>query len=47
MDLSMGMQNLFNAYQSDFDTGPYRDSNYIYGPARPRTVWVGVVLSSK
>ncbi|GAB4242488.1 MAG: TonB-dependent receptor [Saprospiraceae bacterium] len=44
MDLSMGMQNLFNAYQSDFDTGPYRDSNYIYGPARPRTVWVGATL---
>lgn len=41
-----GVQNLFNAYQSDFDTGPYRDSNYVYGPARPRTFFLGLKWKS-
>lgn len=44
MDLSLGVQNLFDAYQSDFDTGPTRDSNYIYGSARPRTLWLMIAL---
>lgn len=35
---SCGIQNLINAYQKDFDTGWQRDSNYIYGPNKPRTV---------
>ncbi|MBK8565424.1 MAG: TonB-dependent receptor [Saprospiraceae bacterium] len=42
LEFSAGVQNIFNAYQSDFDLGKYRDSNYIYGPGRPRTVFVGV-----
>ncbi len=42
LEFSVGVQNIFNAYQSDFDLGKYRDSNYIYGPARPRTVFVGL-----
>jgi len=37
-----GVKNAFNAYQSDFDIGKDRDSNYIYGPSTPRTVYVGV-----
>lgn len=37
-----GIQNIFNAYQSDFDIGKGRDSNYVYGPARPRTFFIGV-----
>lgn len=37
-----GVKNIFNAYQSDFDTGKYRDSNYIYGPAQPRSIYVGL-----
>lgn len=41
-----GIQNIFDAYQDDFDTGKNRDSNYIYGPARPRTVFFGVKVSS-
>lgn len=41
-----GLQNIFNAYQDDFDTGKYRDSNYIYGPSRPRTIYFGVKLMS-
>jgi len=37
-----GMQNIFNAYQKDFDKGATRDSQYIYGPSRPRTLTFGV-----
>lgn len=37
-----GMQNILNSYQRDFDLGPDRDPNYVYGPTRPRTVFVGV-----
>lgn len=42
VEFSVGVQNIFNAFQSDFDKGRYRDSNYIYGPARPRMFFVGV-----
>lgn len=37
-----GIRNMFNSYQDDFDTGPTRDSDYIYGPAAPRTVFFGL-----
>jgi outer membrane receptor for ferrienterochelin and colicins len=40
------VQNIFNAYQADFDIGKNRDSNYIYGPARPRGVFVGVKIEA-
>ncbi len=39
---SLGIKNLFNAYQSDFDIGPTRDSDYIYGPNAPRTFFMGI-----
>lgn len=42
INLSTGVQNVFNAYQDDFDSGPTRDSNYIYGPSRPRTFFFGI-----
>jgi len=42
-----GIKNLFNAYQDDFDIGKNRDSNFVYGPAQPRTFYIGVKLSSK
>ena len=41
-----GIKNIANSYQSDFDTGKNRDSNYIYGPSLPRTVFVGLKLFS-
>jgi outer membrane receptor for ferrienterochelin and colicins len=41
-----GIKNIFNAYQSDFDTGKNRDSNYIYGPGMPRTFFVGIRIKS-
>lgn len=42
LQLSGGVQNIFNSYQSDFDQGVNRDATYIYGPARPRTIFVGL-----
>lgn len=41
-ELSGGIQNIFNAYQSDFDQGVDRDVTYIYGPQRPRTFFLGL-----
>lgn len=37
-----GMKNIFNSYQSDFDSGVDRDPSYIYGPVSPRTVYIGI-----
>lgn len=45
LDVNAGVSNIFNSYQNDFDCGPKRDSGYIYGPALPRCVSVGVSLS--
>jgi len=39
-----GMQNIFNSFQRDFDQGPLRDSKYIYGPSRPRTITFGIKI---
>jgi len=41
-----GIKNITNAYQNDFDIGKDRDSNFIYGPGAPRTVFVGLRLKS-
>jgi outer membrane receptor for ferrienterochelin and colicins len=38
----IGMKNALNAYQTDFDLGKNRDSNYIYGPSLPRSVYCGM-----
>ncbi len=45
LQLNGGVQNLFNAYQNDFDRGADRDSGYIYGPSLPRSWFVGARLS--
>lgn len=45
LQLSVGMNNIFNSYQKDFDKGKDRDSNYIYGPAMPRNYFAGVKIS--
>ena len=37
-----GMKNIFNSYQSDFDSGVNRDPSYIYGPVSPRTLYFGI-----
>lgn len=46
LQLYGGVKNVLNAYQDNFDIGKNRDSNYIYGPAQPRTFFVGVKLMS-
>ena len=43
--LSTGVKNIFDAYQNDFDTGKNRDSNYVYGPAMPRTFTFEATIS--
>ena len=45
LDLYIGIKNIFNQYQSDFDIGKNRDSNYVYGPAKPRATYFGVRLN--
>ncbi|MEN1784273.1 MAG: TonB-dependent receptor [Bacteroidota bacterium] len=40
--LSAGVTNLFNSYQDDFEVGPTRDSDYIYGPDAPRAFFFGI-----
>ncbi|MCL3781537.1 TonB-dependent receptor [Prolixibacteraceae bacterium JC049] len=42
MQVSGGVQNLFNSFQDDFDRGVGRDAKYIYGPIRPRTIFFGL-----
>ncbi|MGY6649554.1 TonB-dependent receptor [Wenyingzhuangia sp. IMCC45574] len=41
-ELSGGVQNIFNAFQNDFDQGADRDATYAYGPQRPRTYFIGL-----
>lgn len=46
LQLSGGIQNIFNQYQNDFDLGVNRDANYIYGPSRPRTIFIGLKIGT-
>ncbi len=45
-EYSVGVKNLSNDYQQDFDTLKDRDSNFVYGPNLPRTIYFGLVLKS-
>lgn len=45
LQVNAGVQNIFNAYQNDFDKGKDRDSGYIYGPGMPRSYFAGVKIS--
>lgn len=40
----VGVENIFNQYQDDFDQGADRDAGYIYGPMKPRSFTCGVKL---
>jgi len=40
--VSGGVTNIFNSFQDDFDIGPGRDSDYIYGPDAPRAFFFGL-----
>tara|TARA_B100000497_G_scaffold104557_1_gene120318 strand:- start:1799 stop:4129 length:2331 start_codon:yes stop_codon:yes gene_type:complete len=44
IELYFGIKNIFNSYQSNFDIGKNRDSNFIYGPSQPRTFYAGIKL---
>ncbi|MBE7646119.1 TonB-dependent receptor [Tenacibaculum finnmarkense genomovar ulcerans] len=41
IEVSAGVKNIFDNYQKSFDIGKERDSNFIYGPAAPRTYTLG------
>ena len=45
LQVNAGIQNIFNAYQNDFDKGADCDSGYIYGPSLPRSFFAGVKIS--
>ncbi|MEO0733520.1 MAG: TonB-dependent receptor, partial [Bacteroidota bacterium] len=42
LELSGGVRNLFNAFQPEFDAGAGRDSDFIYGPMAPRSIFLSV-----
>ena len=44
LELFGGATNIFNSYQEDFDSGKYRDSGYVYGPAKPRSIFMGIKI---
>lgn len=46
MEIFGGIKNITNMYQTDFDNYRNRDSNYIYGPSQPRTIYLGIKLKS-
>jgi outer membrane receptor for ferrienterochelin and colicins len=45
LDISLGMMNIFNQYQTDFDKGKNRDSGYMYGPGQPRSWFADVKIN--
>ena len=44
LTLNVGVKNAFNSFQDDFESGPTRDSDYIYGPTLPRTFFIGIKI---
>jgi outer membrane receptor for ferrienterochelin and colicins len=47
LQIFSGVKNIFNSFQSDFDTGINRDPAYMYGPVSPRTVYFGIKIGNK
>ena len=46
MQVFGGLKNIFDEYQTDFDSGKSRDSNYVYGPGMPRTFFIGLKVGT-
>lgn len=46
LELSGGVRNIFNSYQQEFDSGPERDSDFIYGPMAPRSVFISIKIGN-
>ncbi len=42
MQVSLAAKNIFDQFQSDLDYGINKDSKYFYGPALPRSYFVGI-----
>ena len=42
--INTGVKNIFDSIQDDFQIGATRDSDYVYGPAFPRTVFLGIKI---
>ena len=47
LQLFTGIKNIFNSFQSDFDSGINRDPAYVYGPVSPRTVYFGIKIGNE
>ena len=44
LEINAGVKNILDHFQSDLDKGMDRDAGFIYGPATPRTYFVGINL---
>lgn len=44
-EISGGIKNMLNSFQDDLDYGPGKDAAYVYGPAAPRTLFLGLKFS--
>jgi len=44
LEVSVGVKNLLDQFQQDIDEGMYKDASYIYGPALPRSYYIGLSL---
>lgn len=44
LEVSAGVKNVLDQFQTDLDKGPNRDAGYIYGPSMPRTYFVELAL---
>ena len=47
MQVFAGVKNVFNSYQSDFDSGIERDPGYMYGPNQPRMIYFGLRIGNR
>ena len=47
LQLFTGIKNIFNSYQSDFDSGINRDPAYVYGPVSPRSIYFGIKIGNR
>ena len=44
LEISAGVKNILDQFQTDLDRGEFRDAGYIYGPSVPRTYFAGLSL---
>lgn len=47
IESEVGVQNLLNSYQHDFDNGISRDAAFVYGPMRPATLIFSLKMGSR